>query len=120
MRGLPLENSEPSLLCSSVSCLLMLVALLAAYRILWVQREPYIENKLNQSGVTTEAQAINKRTVPGRVGIYYMLKYQFEAAGQAYENDLPISKASYDKYEVGQPITVRYTPNNPKVSRPVL
>jgi hypothetical protein len=96
------------------------VAILVAYVTLWGRREVSIQSKLAKAGTLTEGQVINKETVLGRSGVYFMLKYRFEADGKPYENDLPISKSSYDRFEVGQPIGVHYLPRNPKVSRPVL
>jgi Protein of unknown function (DUF3592) len=101
-------------------------AFLIWYGRLWVKvadLKKQVDQQLDQQGVDTDAEIVNNRYAAGGRGpTYYFLSYQYtvkDPDGQAkkFTNEEAVSSADYHRLKLGDPIKVRYLPDNPNVSR---
>ena len=76
--------------------------------------------RLEQDGVDTPAQVVGQSVTSGRRGrkTYRLaVDYRAEAGGATHHKDFSVAKETYERSQNGEPLTVRYLPSDPTVSK---
>lgn len=75
---------------------------------------------LAKAGRQAEGEIVKRMTRPlPKSRKRFVLAYRFVTAdGESLEQETPVGRAQYDKAREGQPITVLYLPENPRLNRP--
>jgi hypothetical protein len=78
--------------------------------------QPYLQRRLYRSGETTPGKIISKRTQRGKTTTNY-LRYAFTLPdGRQFEKEMPTKRTLWEIAQIDQPVTVLYSPSNPKRS----
>lgn len=89
-------------------------------------QERKVRQALQESGVTTDAQIVDKerrtRTEKDSKGLTetshsYYLKYQYTVNGVSYTQESSVRYDLYEKSPVGTAVSVVYLPSDPKTAR---
>ncbi len=111
--------------------ILLIIALLAigSLQLFFVGQSWLTSNELEQHGVNTQAKVSDHRFYKDNKGFqHYNLTYTFETVApntsqpRTYKNEVGVSQATYNQYQPGAKITVRYVsadPTNSEVANQV-
>jgi len=96
----------------------LLIGALIVWLILTAVNESRIRERLNQSGVTTQAQIVSHRSVQGRSTSYYLTyRYVPEKGRQPYTREEEVTSDLYSSLADGSTTTALYLPGDPQTAR---
>ena len=73
-------------------------------------------DRVDARGVQTIGRVDGRRT-SGSKTTTYLIDFEFDANGRTYQGSSPVTRDDYRSAVAGQPITVIYLPENPRVAR---
>jgi len=74
------------------------------------------QDQLDKQGVKTQGSLLRKYST-GNKSVSYLITYQYDVNGRAYEHDSPVTYQDYLTANADQPVTVTYLPQNPDTAR---
>ena len=107
----PLPKAQTGCLALFFSVSLLIGALLTFATL----SEWYVMEQFKSTGITTQAQVIERYSGNFRGIRTYFLRLRFENNEQAYENRVQVNAAQYSRYQVGEEAPIRYLPEDPTI-----
>jgi len=93
----------------------VVVLLVGAGLIFWLQNTVTTDNQLAQTGAETWGEVIDRREFDDGEAITYWIWLAYTIDDVAYERDFLVGKVMYEQSDNGEPVRVTYLPDNPEV-----
>lgn len=114
------KKAQPPIPANSPIVFISLIALflVGSFQVFPIVQNWLTANSLEQNGVAVSGRVVNRQIVTKNSRLYY-LTYSFNVTSdgkvESYQNEDNVSLDTYNKYQLGFSINIRYLPSNPAI-----